>query len=155
MDNAGIALAPPGAAIAHTAREKILAMQDYVQRMPQTPVTPNNVLTGHQLIRTVVLPKGMLAVGAIHKHPHVVAILRGRISVYTENAPDQAIEFVAPCVMVSPAGTKRVVFAHEETEWVNVHATQAQNAEEAERELVCSSFEEYERFLLESPTWHS
>ena len=70
-------------------------------------------------IREIQIPAGVLIVGKIHRHTHPNFLMSGRVSVFTEEGGIQHLS--APCYMISPAGTKRVVYAHEDTSWVTVH----------------------------------
>lgn len=69
-------------------------------------------------VREIFLPKGTLLVGKIHRHEHPNFLMSGDVSVLTEEGPKR---IKGPCSMVSPAGTKRIVYAHEDTVWVTVH----------------------------------
>jgi hypothetical protein len=94
--------------------------------------------------RELTIPKNCVLTGAIHKHEHINIIVKGDISVATE----QGVKRIqAPHVMVSEPGTKRAGFAHEETIWITVHACEAKTEAEAEALLVTNDFGEYERFI--------
>lgn len=73
----------------------------------------------HSYGREMLLPKGFLVVGQIHKHAHVNVISRGKVAVYTEHSGTQVIE--APATFVSTPGTKRVVLPLEDTVWTTMH----------------------------------
>jgi hypothetical protein len=68
--------------------------------------------------RTITLPKDSLIVGKIHRHEHHNFILRGKVAVLTEFGPEI---LTGPCQFVSRPGTKRAVYAIEETEWCTIH----------------------------------
>lgn len=97
----------------------------------------------HVYAREILLPAGTAIVGKIHKHVHLNMLMKGRVSVFTEKGRE---EFTGPLTMVSKAGTKRVVYAHEDTVWVTVHLTQSTDLEEIEDEIIAKDFEELERF---------
>lgn len=96
----------------------------------------------HVYAREILLPAGLTIVGKIHKHAHLNMLMKGRVSVFTEKGRE---EFVGPLTMVSQAGTKRAVYAHEDTVWVTVHLTQSTNLEEIEAEIIAKDFAELER----------
>lgn len=101
-------------------------------------------------VREIFIPKGTLIVGKIHKHSHPNFLLKGDVSVVTETNGIQRL--IAPMSIISPAGTKRVVYANEDTVWVTVHLNPSgtQDLNELEDEVIAPSFEAYEKFLKES-----
>lgn len=96
----------------------------------------------HVYAREIFIPAGMVVVGKIHKHAHLNMLMKGRVSVFTEKGRE---DFVGPLTMVSQAGTKRAVYAHEDTVWVTVHLTQSTDLAEIEEEIIAKDFEELER----------
>lgn len=88
--------------------------------------------------RHIILPKGSRVVGKIHKHAHHNFIQRGHVTVFT---PEGVRDLVAPCSFVSQPGTKRAVYAHEETLWITVHATNERDIDKIEEEIIAPSFE--------------
>jgi hypothetical protein len=97
--------------------------------------------------REIFIPKGTLLVGKIHKHAHLNMLMKGKVSVLTEEGP-KVLE--APLTMVSPAGTKRAVYTHEDTVWVTVHLTKETDLEKIEDEIIAKSYEEFEAAQMKS-----
>jgi len=97
-------------------------------------------------IRQMSMDKDSLVVGAIHNHLHVWFLLSGHITVATEIGSD---EYVAPCYVLATPGTKRVIYANEDSVFVNVHKnpTNCQDIEELEKEIVSATFEDYEEYI--------
>lgn len=95
-------------------------------------------------IREILLRQGVVAIGKIHKHDHAFFLLKGKLMLCTENGVQ---EMVAPCYGKSPAGTKRVVVAMEDSVFVNVHPNpdNEENIEQLEQKFVVSSFEEFNK----------
>lgn len=128
-------------------REKILgleqAMKGYLAETGDC--APDLRLTHHfapgAYGREMILPKGSLVVGKIHKHAHLNFVMKGRVTVGTEEG---VRTIVAPAVFVSQPGTKRVVYAHDETVWVTVHVTTSTNLEEIEEQVIAKTFVEYD-----------
>jgi hypothetical protein len=52
-----------------------------------------------------------------------------------------------PFVVVSPPGTKRVAYAHEDSRWLTVHGTEKQDVEEIEKEFIAQTEREYIEFV--------
>lgn len=90
-------------------------------------------------VREIFLPKGTLVVGKIHKHSHPNFIMFGKVVVVTEEGKSI---INGPRSLISPAGTKRVVLALEDTVWVTVHVTEKTNLEEIEEEIIAKDYTE-------------
>lgn len=89
--------------------------------------------------RELHIPAGVMLTGAIHKREHFNLVLKGDISVLTEDGP---VRVRAPAILVSKPGTKRLGFAHEDTVWLTVHATNAATPEQAVDELTTNDYED-------------
>lgn len=90
--------------------------------------------------REVFLPKGIVVVGKIHKHEHLNFISKGKVTVFTEAGGEEVLE--APLTMVSPAGTKRLVIAHEDTIWTTVHLTSETDLDRIEDVTIAKNYAE-------------
>jgi hypothetical protein len=99
--------------------------------------------------RQMDIPKGMCIVGKIHKHQHINIITSGVIKVVTEFGHDV---YTAPRTWISEAGTKRAVYALEDTTWLCVHAnpTDTTDIRELEDQLIAADFETFDRLQLKS-----
>jgi quercetin dioxygenase-like cupin family protein len=97
-------------------------------------------------VRQMSMDKGSIVVGAIHKHLHVWFLLTGHISVATEDSTE---DYIAPCYVVATPGTKRVIYANEESIFVNIHKnpTNSQDIEWLEKEIVAKDIKEYEDYI--------
>tara|TARA_R110000824_G_scaffold107239_4_gene253295 strand:+ start:3182 stop:3640 length:459 start_codon:yes stop_codon:yes gene_type:complete len=93
-------------------------------------------------IRQMSMKKDSFVIGKIHKHNHVWFLLTGEISVADEN---DTVDHVAPCYVEAPAGSKRMIYAHKDSIWVNVHAnpTNTQDLEELEELIIAKDYEEF------------
>ena len=97
-------------------------------------------------VRQMSMNPGSVVVGAIHKHLHVWFLLTGHISVVTEEVTE---DYIAPCYVVATPGTKRVIYAHEKSIFVNVHKnpTNTQDIQQLEKDIVAKDFKEYEEYI--------
>ena len=97
-------------------------------------------------IRQMDMTKNSIVVGAIHKHLHVWFLLTGHITVSTEDTTE---DYIAPCYVVSTPGVKRVIFANEDSIFVNIHKnpSNTQSIEKLEKEIVALNYEEYEKYI--------
>jgi hypothetical protein len=95
--------------------------------------------------REILIKKDMLVIGKIHKYDHTFFLLKGVLLIFTENGVQ---EMVAPCYGISPSGTKRVVYALEDSVFVNVHPNfdNITDIEKLEEKFVVSSFEDYNKY---------
>ena len=131
-------------------RENILKLQEVMLNM-------DDALTGesldkvfplihhfapHVYAREMHLPKGHAIVGKIHKHAHLNFLMKGRVSVSTEEGSK---EITAPCIFTSYAGTKRAVYAHEDTTWITVHVTDKTDLSEIEDDIIANNFVELDK----------
>ena len=93
-------------------------------------------------IRQMGMDKDSVVVGAIHNHLHAWFLLTGKITIITESSQE---EFIAPCYVVSTPGVKRVIYAEEESLFVNIHKnpSNTQNLDELEAQIVSKNYEEY------------
>ena len=92
------------------------------------------------------MQKNSFLVGAIHKHLHVWFLLAGHITVVTEESTE---EYVAPCYTVSTPGSKRVIFANEDSIFVNVHKNpdNTKDIDVLDKQIVCDTWQEYNEYI--------
>lgn len=122
-------------------RGKILALEDAMRQMPQVEIPPVHYFSKGLYAREIFIPKGTLLTGKIHKTEHLNIISKGDISVVTEEGTKR---IQAPFTMVAKPGTKRVGYAHEDTVWTTIHATEETDLEKIEHELIAPTFEDFE-----------
>lgn len=87
------------------------------QRMDESPPM-RHVFAPGVYCREIHLKADTVVVGRVHRHEHANIISQGRVTVYTEFAHET---ITAPASFVSAAGTKRVVWCHEDTIWTTIH----------------------------------
>ena len=92
-----------------------------------------------QYIREVFNPSGELIVTKIHKYSHPFFLLKGKMSIMSEEG-EKTIE--APFYGITPKGTKRIIYAHTDCVFVTVHNTDKTDINEIEKEIISESFEE-------------
>jgi hypothetical protein len=99
-------------------------------------------------VREIFIPKGYIGVGKIHKHSHPNFLMKGKVSVVTEDKGVEHLE--APLSIISPPATKRVVYAHEDTVWITVHSnkTNTQDLKEIEDYVIAKDFSELSPYCL-------
>ena len=110
--------------------------------IPEIPI--KHSFADQLYIRQMTMKKDQVVIGAIHNHLHVWFLLKGRVLI---NNNGKKIEHVAPCYTVSEPGSKRLIYAIEDSIFVNVHKnpTNTEDIEELERQIVSTSEEEYNK----------
>lgn len=126
-------------------RNKILDLEDKMKQVPSAYIGDSELcplkhsFADGVYVREIFIPKGTLIVGKIHKHSHPNFLMKGKVSVLTEEGVKH---LEAPLSMVSPSGTKRVVYAHEDTVWITTHVTKKKNLEKIEKEIIAKNYGE-------------
>tara|TARA_R110000823_G_scaffold307564_1_gene430735 strand:- start:1515 stop:1976 length:462 start_codon:yes stop_codon:yes gene_type:complete len=97
-------------------------------------------------IRQMEMKKDSVVVGAIHNHLHVWFLLTGYITVTTEDSTE---DYISPCYVVSTPGVKRVIYANEDSVFVNIHKnpSNTEDLDELEAEIVSINYKEYEKYI--------
>lgn len=86
--------------------------------------------------RELFIPEGVVIVGKIHKLPCVNIIAEGTVRVISEQG---TFDITAPYVFVSPAGTKRAIYAVTDATWVTCHPYDPD--EDLEQQLIAPTFD--------------
>ena len=97
-------------------------------------------------IRQMDMKAGSIVVGAIHNHLHVWFLLTGKLAIATEESIE---EVISPCYLLAKPGSKRVIYAIEDSIFVNIHKNpeNIKNIDELEGEIVSKTFKEYEEYI--------
>ncbi len=129
-------------------RNKILQLEEEMRKHPNALIGDcyplKHTFAKGLYIREITMPPNTLFVTKIHKYSHAAFVLRGSVSVMEETG--MRIVF-APASFITPAGTKRIVFTHEETVWTTVHATEFTDLKDIEEEIIAKDFTEVNDFI--------
>lgn len=135
-------------------REKVLAIEAEMLKMPQVPMNEKHYFSQGVYAREITIPKGTVLTGKIHKYPQLNILSKGELSVLTE---DGIKRVKAPFTVVSPAGTKRIAFAHEESVWTTIHGTEENDVEKIEKRFIAQDDAEYlehcKALQIEDQSW--
>jgi hypothetical protein len=131
--------------------EKSLMAEDIIGKMPGALFGDDNAEYGHffgdgMYIRVMKAPKGQLNVSKLHKTNHPFFIIKGHVTVGTDDGP---VDYKAPMWGMTKAGTKRVVFFREDTTWITVHATKETDLKKIEDEVIAKTYDELPTELKE------
>ena len=97
-------------------------------------------------IREIFNPKGELAVTKIHKVSHPFFLMKGDMTILME---DGIKRIKAPHYGITPAGTKRIIYCHEDCIFVTVHATKLTDIDKIEEEVIAKDFDEFDKEEME------
>ena len=87
---------------------------------------------------------GTLVVSKMHRTEHMNILLKGSLTVATENG----IELLkAPCVLKSMPGTKRLGFFLVVSSWITIHPTSDTDLEKIEQQVIVPE-DEIDQFLV-------
>jgi hypothetical protein len=90
-----------------------------------------------QYIREIFMPAGQVLTSKIHKKKHPFFILTGKLTIASE---DGVIDIEAPYHGITYPGAKRVIYTHEDTVFITVHATDKTTVEEVTKEVIADDF---------------
>ena len=100
-------------------------------------------------IREMTVDKGVVLIGFIHKHKEAFFLLKGRLIIMTKEGVE---EYIAPCYVIAPRGSKKMGYSVEEAVVVTIQAnpTNTQNLNELEDNMVVYNWDEYDEFLKQN-----
>jgi hypothetical protein len=93
-------------------------------------------------VREIFIPKGTVLVGKIHRHSHPNFLMKGEVVVVTEDGGREHLQ--APKSIISKAGTKRAVYALQDTVWITAHATEETDLKKIEDYVIAPTYAEIE-----------
>lgn len=131
------------------ALSKIMQFEQCIRSMELQDLPLQHWFPKGMYARQIFLPKGSPLVSHVHKSEHLSVLMQGDITITSENGSTKRIQ--APQVFVTYPGTKRAVYAHEDTLFMTVHICEARTVEEAENELVVQAWtvEAYQAVLAD------
>ena len=131
--------------IDYSLRDKVFAAEAIMKTMPDARHLTKlfHYFAPGIYARELHIPAGMTLTGKIHKYPQLNILSKGKISVLTE---DGVKEVEAPFTVVSPAGTKRIAYAHTDCVWTTILNTDETDPEVIEKLFTTDSEEEWLEF---------
>jgi len=100
-----------------------------------------HIFSGGVYLRQMFIPAGTLIMGKRHRHETCNVMLKGKLTVYTEEGGEQEIE--GPLVFTSPPNTKKLAYCHEDTVFINIHPTEETDLDLIEKHFIITE-EEYQ-----------
>lgn len=99
--------------------EQIFQIEEFLKTLPPADMPIDHAFCNGLYARSMFLPAGVLATGAIHSAENFFFIRYGDVTFWTE---DEVIRVQAGEMMITRAGIKRLAFAHADTLMTNVMA---------------------------------
>lgn len=137
-------------------RALILAAESELLALPDNQKLSVEDLTTHTFApgiytREMRIPAGKMAAGKIHRFGHISIMSAGELLVFTE---DGVVHLLAPATIVSKPGTKRVVFALQDTVWTTVHPNPDNETDVAtlEARYIAPSYDDVPVLAQNAPT---
>ena len=102
-------------------------------------------------LRQMILNPTAIIISAFHKRDHVWFLLEGNLTIATQTTIKN---YVAPCYVISEPGTQRVLYANEDSIFVNVHKNpeNTTDVDELEKTLVATNRIKYEEHIAKQLT---
>ena len=130
--------------VALSTRDKVFLIEDEMRKYPQLDLPVKDHFSDGVYGRELFIPAGTLLTGEIHKYRQLNVLVAGDISVHTE---DGIRRVQAPFIVVSPAGTKRIAYAHTDCVWLTVHGTHETDLGKIKEKFIAQNDAEYSAFL--------
>jgi hypothetical protein len=124
-------------------RAEVFKAEDRLRELEPVELRYEHYFSHGVYARAMFIPAGTIVTGKIHKYTNLNVLLCGRLSVRTEKG---IIQVKPPFVVVSPPGTKRIAYAHEDSIWLTIHGTEETDVEKIERKFVAQTEQEFLEF---------
>lgn len=123
---------------------KMLEVESLIANLPNAKFGDDTAPLKHNFadglyIREIFMPKGMLVTSALHKTSYPYFVLEGDLEVITE---DGLVRIKAPYWGVTKAGTKRILYIHEDTHWLTIHATNETDVVKIREQITAKSYDD-------------
>ena len=132
-----------------TVRDQVTLIEDEMRKHPRIEIPMRHYFSPGVYAREITIPAGTLLTGRIHKYEQLNILSSGEISVLTEEGMKRV---KAPFTIVSPAGTKRIAFAHTECVWTTILGTDETDPDKIEQLFTVATEREFLAFSQQKIT---
>jgi hypothetical protein len=129
----------PAVSFGLSEREKVMRLERALTALPQVECPVWHHFAPGLYARKMLIRKGTVLTGAVHKTEHL-CIISGDIEVSTDDGMKRITD--AHAIIASKPGAKRAGYAHEDTYWTTVHATDETDLDKLVEELTESTAQE-------------
>lgn len=126
-------------------KKAILAAEEIIKAAPQVELEVHHNFIPGVYAREMFIPAGTVLTGKIHKAEHLCIMSAGEMEIADENGVQR---ICAPAIFASKPGVKRLAVAMTDTVFITVHGTYETDVQTLENNLVATSYEEYDQYLL-------
>lgn len=88
--------------------------------------------------REIHMPAGCVVSSLLHLTTHPFFIVKGDVSVWYHGIPTQRLK--APYTGITQAGTRRLLYTHEDTVWITCHVTEKTDPDAIMEEITSNNF---------------
>lgn len=127
-------------------RDRLNDLETEMRNQPQLNLITDHFFSPGIYTRVLHIPKGCLLTGKIHKEPILNIMIKGEISVLLG---EEVKHIIAPYICVSPAGSKKLGYAHEDTIWIGCHGTDDFDLVKIEKRFVAQDENEWLKYSTE------
>ena len=133
-------------------REGISKLEERMKKVPGALIGDNDVnplkhsFADGCYIREIFNPANELIVTKIHKIAHPFFLLKGEMSILTEEGVKR---IRAPYYGITKPGTKRIIYTHSDVVFVTVHVTKETDLKKIEEEIIAKDFDEMDKISNE------
>jgi hypothetical protein len=130
-------------------REQIMQLERAMKEIPEQVDLDENIrnyFAPGVYARELFVPKGVLLTGKIHKTEHLNILSQGKLLV---SSAGKRMIVEAPFTYVSPVGTKRVIYAIEDSTWTTIHATEETDLDVIEEITIAETFTDLDNQLAQ------
>lgn len=124
-------------------RAEVHAIEEFMRSGTPVDMPVKHYFSQGVYARELFIPKGTVLTGKIHKYENLNIMSKGELSVLTQ---DGVKRVKAPFTIVSPAGTKRIAYAHEDTIWTTIHGTFETDVDVIESIFIAQNEQEFLEF---------
>lgn len=121
-------------------QRRIDEFQDLMLTLEQEECPVKHYFASGVYGRQVTLPKGVVAIGALHLHDCINVMLTGDVTMMTVDGPKRVR---APAVFVAPKGSKKFGYVNEESVWLTFQATESTNPDEIVAATTLQRYSDY------------
>lgn len=119
--------------------DKMLYFEEAILTLPQIEIEPVHRFADGMYAREVTVPKDTLLTGEVHNGTYFTIVSKGDITVIATGSQKQQ-RIKAPYTFIAQPGVKRVAYAHEETVWTTIHATEIKDIKQVEEAIFDRSY---------------
>ena len=135
-----------------TRRKHIDRIENFLKQVPESCTNGDGTIPVHHYFqdgiytREIEIPAGTLLTSEIHRYAHPSFLMVGKCIVMTERNGTEVIE--APKLMITQAGTKRLIYVLETCVWCTVHRTDKTTIKAAEEDIIAPDYND--KILLQN-----